>query len=170
MKIFDFGLCKELDQSERTKDGLYKMTGRAGSRMYMAPEVCLCKPYDLTADVYSFGILLWQVFSLKEPFAKYTLADHMEMVVKKGYRPPKGSSWPKSIKNLMTGCWSENINKRPSFETIKTVLHSELMRTEGGDADYIVNRSKHLLRRSRLSMQALRMSSSFVGTESEDNN
>ena len=42
-KIFDFGLAKELLESDMTKDGLYKMSGLTGSRRYMAPEVVLCK-------------------------------------------------------------------------------------------------------------------------------
>jgi len=41
-KIFDFGLAKELNERDRTENGLYKMSGLTGSRRYMAPEVVLC--------------------------------------------------------------------------------------------------------------------------------
>ena len=41
-KLFDFGLSKELHDRDKTKDGLYLMSGLTGSRRYMAPEVVLC--------------------------------------------------------------------------------------------------------------------------------
>ena len=58
IKLFDFGLCKELTPDLRVRDGkkgnqgggrggdLYKLTGLTGSRIYMAPEVVLCKPCE----------------------------------------------------------------------------------------------------------------------------
>ena len=41
----------------------------------MAPEVALCKNYGLSADVYSFSILLWEIISLKIPFAGFDVSD-----------------------------------------------------------------------------------------------
>eukprot|EP00567_Pseudictyota_dubia_P017095 CAMPEP_0197436180 /NCGR_PEP_ID=MMETSP1175-20131217/3650_1 /TAXON_ID=1003142 /ORGANISM="Triceratium dubium, Strain CCMP147" /LENGTH=272 /DNA_ID=CAMNT_0042965409 /DNA_START=262 /DNA_END=1077 /DNA_ORIENTATION=+ len=55
IKIFDFGLAKEIDNNGGNK----KMTGLIGTYRYMAPEVAKCDNYGLSADVYSFGILLW---------------------------------------------------------------------------------------------------------------
>merc|ERR1711957_987593 len=49
VKLFDFGLAKELDPLQETEDGsgLYKMSGGTGSRRFMAPEVALSEPYSL---------------------------------------------------------------------------------------------------------------------------
>lgn len=65
IKVFDFdmGLAKELQDSERNKDGTYNLTGFTGSIRYMAPEVAKSQPYNLSADVYSYGMLLWHVFA-----------------------------------------------------------------------------------------------------------
>eukprot|EP00543_Licmophora_paradoxa_P018116 CAMPEP_0202477130 /NCGR_PEP_ID=MMETSP1360-20130828/93784_1 /ASSEMBLY_ACC=CAM_ASM_000848 /TAXON_ID=515479 /ORGANISM="Licmophora paradoxa, Strain CCMP2313" /LENGTH=320 /DNA_ID=CAMNT_0049104365 /DNA_START=36 /DNA_END=995 /DNA_ORIENTATION=+ len=59
VKIFDFGLAKEISPDSQSKDGTYNLTGDTGSPRYMAPEVALDKSYNETVDVYSFGILLW---------------------------------------------------------------------------------------------------------------
>eukprot|EP00545_Synedropsis_sp_CCMP1620_P009277 CAMPEP_0119009066 /NCGR_PEP_ID=MMETSP1176-20130426/4117_1 /TAXON_ID=265551 /ORGANISM="Synedropsis recta cf, Strain CCMP1620" /LENGTH=394 /DNA_ID=CAMNT_0006961511 /DNA_START=16 /DNA_END=1204 /DNA_ORIENTATION=- len=67
VKLFDFGLCKELQNA----DG-FEMTGLTGSRRYMAPEVVLCRDYGLSADVYSFGILFWEMSALAQPFRTYS--------------------------------------------------------------------------------------------------
>ena len=64
MKLFDFGLAKELKDSDRNEDGLYKLTGTTGSFRYMAPEVSLGKPYNLTADVYSWSMIMWFILAL----------------------------------------------------------------------------------------------------------
>ena len=64
LQLFDFGLakeCKPVDLID-APDG-YKITGLTGTLRVMAPEVIQCLPYGLSADVYSFGILLWEVFS-----------------------------------------------------------------------------------------------------------
>ena len=56
----DFGLAKEIRVSERVDEEipLYKMSGETGSMRYMSPEIHLSKPYNLTADVHSFAMLL----------------------------------------------------------------------------------------------------------------
>ena len=60
MKLFDFGLAKEIQDSDivaGTNPVTYNMTGQTGSYRYMAPEVAKELPYNETADVYSFAIL-----------------------------------------------------------------------------------------------------------------
>ena len=72
VKIFDFGLAKELHAANRNPDGTYNMTNDTGSLRYMAPEVANGKPYNATCDSYSFSILLWQILSMKAPYELYT--------------------------------------------------------------------------------------------------
>jgi len=66
---------------------VYKLTGCTGSRRYMAPEVCFNDPYNEKADVYSFGMMLYQVASLVTPFDGYSSYDHEKEVLRGGYRP-----------------------------------------------------------------------------------
>ncbi|KAL7553974.1 hypothetical protein ACHAWF_018676 [Thalassiosira exigua] len=95
-KLFDFGLAKELKMRYLQFDpahGLnsdvktFKLTARSGSRRYMAPEVAFARPYNEKADVYSFGINLYQVASLVTPFEGYSLGRHQDNVLRDGERP-----------------------------------------------------------------------------------
>ena len=72
LKLFDFGLAKELKPHRRLPDGTYQLTGNTGSRRYMAPEVAGVRPYNLSVDAYSFGILLWELSALEKPFDGFT--------------------------------------------------------------------------------------------------
>ncbi|KAL7550459.1 hypothetical protein ACHAWF_016358 [Thalassiosira exigua] len=95
-KLFDFGLAKELKMRYLQFDPAFgiesdvktfKLTARAGSRRYMAPEVAFGRPYNEKADVYSLGINLYQVASLVTPFEGYSLSRHQEDVLRGGERP-----------------------------------------------------------------------------------
>eukprot|EP00586_Coscinodiscus_wailesii_P004310 CAMPEP_0172482872 /NCGR_PEP_ID=MMETSP1066-20121228/9534_1 /TAXON_ID=671091 /ORGANISM="Coscinodiscus wailesii, Strain CCMP2513" /LENGTH=333 /DNA_ID=CAMNT_0013246351 /DNA_START=135 /DNA_END=1133 /DNA_ORIENTATION=- len=92
-KLFDFGLAKELCPDHKTSNDIYQISGLTGTRRYMAPEVCLCEPYNLTADVYSFAILFWEIWTLKKPFQKLDYEGHTKKVVIKGVRPKVKSTW-----------------------------------------------------------------------------
>jgi serine/threonine protein kinase len=61
--LYDFGLAKELKGPH--ENGKYKLSGNTGSWAYMAPEVAKGYKYNLSVDVYSYGILLWELLSGK---------------------------------------------------------------------------------------------------------
>ena len=92
-KLFDFGLAKELKHKYRKShpaypdQDTYKLTGCTGSRRYMAPEVCFSDPYNQKADVYSFGMLLYQVCSMVTPFDGFSMGKHEREVLRGGFRP-----------------------------------------------------------------------------------
>lgn len=121
VKIFDFGLAKELNAVDRVGD-VYKLSGNTGSLRYMAPEVALKKPYNNKVDVYSFGILLWQILSLDIPFEHHNVLQHSKLVVKNGVRPKIPSSWPTQIRELLDICWHVEYNRRPEFTDVIEIL------------------------------------------------
>ena len=55
IKVFDFGLSKEINEDLSLGDGTYKLTGQTGSIRYMAPEVFLERPYNMSCDAVSLG-------------------------------------------------------------------------------------------------------------------
>mmetsp|Transcript_6305 Transcript_6305/g.13162 ORF Transcript_6305/g.13162 Transcript_6305/m.13162 type:complete len:519 (-) Transcript_6305:212-1768(-) len=127
LKLFDFGLAKELKSHRRLANGTYQLTGNTGSRRYMAPEVAEVKPYNLSVDAYSFGILLWEICALEKPFDGFTETNHRELIVIGGGRPeicPYGahSYWPAGLQDLISGCWHQNLFERPSFAFIVNQL------------------------------------------------
>jgi len=70
-KLFDFGLAKAAsNDNDAGHDGI------VGSLRYTAPEVQLGRPYSKPSDVYSFGILFWQVASLRIPYGNHLVVDH----------------------------------------------------------------------------------------------
>lgn len=84
----------------------------------MAPEVVMCKPYSLSVDVFSFGIFLWEILALKEPFEDYDVNKHSRLVVKKGQRPMIKNYWPSYVKELIKACWATDPKQRPTFAEI----------------------------------------------------
>jgi serine/threonine protein kinase len=157
VRIFDFGLAKELKAKDLVKKpDEYKSTGLTGSRRYMAPEVVRCLNYGFSADVYSFGILAWQVVALQTPFANFDANAHFDRVVLKGRRPPRSAlhSLPKLLQRMVKECWSANPSERPTFQQVCTQIESELVSMKGGtSASSLIDRSTHLMDRSQQSLQ-----------------
>eukprot|EP00985_Skeletonema_marinoi_P015002 scaffold7652_cov80-Skeletonema_marinoi.AAC.3 len=82
-----FSSSKSARISDEELNTVYKLTGCTGSRRYMAPEVCFNDPYNEKADVYSFGMMMYQVASLVTPFDGYSSYDHEKEVLRGGFRP-----------------------------------------------------------------------------------
>jgi serine/threonine protein kinase len=166
VRIFDFGLAKELKAKDLVKkpDG-YESTGLTGSRRYMAPEVVRCLPYGFSADVYSFGILAWQVVALQTPFADYDADMHFDRVVTKGRRPNRFALHvlPKLLERMVEDCWSADPSERPTFRQICIQIQSELLgMKEGKSSSSVIDRSTHLMDRSLRSLYERSEWKSFV--------
>ena len=136
LKLFDFGLAKELLPEDRGDDGLYQLTGLCGAIRYMAPEVGLSKRYNLSADLYSWSMLMWNILALEPPMGTYTPNMFIDRVFQRGCRPVVKDKWPKQLGILMSLCWSENIAKRPSFKKALRVLREEAMALDPGLAAF----------------------------------
>ena len=113
-----------------------------GSLRYMAPEAVLGvvsqsdSPSDETAlqglqnvlsvDVYAFGILLWQLCALQQPFQGYTPRQHRERVVDRNERPGLSHWWPAQFQDLLRRCWSPIPEDRPTMKETVSVLESTI--------------------------------------------
>mmetsp|Transcript_32431 Transcript_32431/g.53635 ORF Transcript_32431/g.53635 Transcript_32431/m.53635 type:complete len:347 (+) Transcript_32431:871-1911(+) len=105
VKVIDFGLAKIVEHGSVESTDTYEMSGETGSLRYMAPEVADSLPYNHKADVYSFGIILWELNTLKKPFDGLDREQFYERVVHGGERPPLSRKWPEELVSLMTDCW-----------------------------------------------------------------
>lgn len=153
LRLFDFGLAKELkDKDERAPD-MYKLTGMTGSRRYMAPEVVLCKDYGLAADVYSFAIMTWEVMSNLKAFSYMNAQNHLETVVQRKLRPDLKKMIAKKkvlpevsqIHSLVNFSWSHEPLERPSIAKVCEVLFAEILNTNIDESSYLAtDRSKRL--------------------------
>lgn len=129
LKLFDFGLCTCVRRRKHLNEA-YELTGNTGSLRYMAPEVALRQPYTEKADVYSFGIMVWQMARDRVPFKGLSREDFMTHVVTAGERPKLDKSWPAGFSTLLTASWHKDSQSRPSFQAIVAQL-SKLMEDQG---------------------------------------
>ena len=142
MRIFDFGLAKELKPKDLVEppDG-YEATGLTGSRRYMAPEVVRCLPYGFSADVYGYGILFWQIFALKTPFANYDASKIFDQVTVGGKRPHRLGVLSSILHQMMEDCWADDRSRRPTFRQICQFLQSEIIDVSGSTATGLLDKS-----------------------------
>ncbi|CAM9212432.1 unnamed protein product, partial [Choristocarpus tenellus] len=122
LKLFDFGLAKVVHRRAGRLSQRYEMTGETGSTRYMCPEVALQYPYNEKADVYSFGLILWEMLTLKRPFEGLSRKEFLHTVIKGGKRPALEKEWTDDLKSLLRRCWSEDIDLRPDFGVIESTL------------------------------------------------
>ncbi|NWR36349.1 FES kinase, partial [Tachuris rubrigastra] len=114
LKISDFGMSRE------EEDGIYASTG--GMKQipvkWTAPEALKYGRYSSESDVWSFGILLWEAFSLGAiPYANLNNQQTRE-AVEQGVRLDPPEQCPEEVYQLMQRCWEYDPHKRPSFSTI----------------------------------------------------
>lgn len=93
----------------------------------MAPEVIESKNYSSKVDVYSYGIIIWEISARRTPYGDMTQQQiGFYVTVKKG-RPDKSlisSDTPQALIKLMEQCWDDDPNNRPTFEQIIDYLKS----------------------------------------------
>ena len=115
VKVFDFGLAKSIVLSKNGEKER-SHTAMTGSLRYMAPEVAFGQNYGPKADVYSFGILLWQLFFLQTPFSQYDESiTFIQGVFIQRERPFIYKNISAAIQRLMICCWSSKEKIRPTF-------------------------------------------------------
>lgn len=125
LKICDFGTA------------CYKktyMTNNKGSAAWMAPEVFEGSRYTEKCDVYSWGIILWEILSRERPFKNlsgtvYTIMWYVHL----GRRPPLIMKCPPPIEKLYTRCWDKDPDVRPSMQEVVSVMEDLLPLFTGYD-------------------------------------
>ena len=106
-KLCDFGLVKNKNVT-------------AGTPCYMAPELLSNKFFNKSVDVYSFGVLVCEIFDKKLPFHMVGVSDIITRVLD-GERPPvptTASGCPERTQRLIKWCWSQNPEERPDFSQV----------------------------------------------------
>ncbi|KAK2076467.1 hypothetical protein QBZ16_000992 [Prototheca wickerhamii] len=127
VKIADFGVARVLDQT-----GV--MTAETGTYRWMAPEVIEHQPYGAEADVFSFGVVLWELLTGRIPYADMTPLQAAVGVVQKGLRPPLPLNCPPPLAEVMRACWVRDPRARPTFEQLKGRMEEMVARQTGSSA------------------------------------
>ncbi|KAK4752680.1 hypothetical protein SAY87_021478 [Trapa incisa] len=122
VKISDFGIAK-------IQTGPGVMTAETGTYRWMAPEVIEHKPYNHKADVFSFGIVLWEILTRKLPYEELTPLQAAISVIHKGLRPTIPTYTHPGLEKLLIRCWQRDPSLRPEFLEILEILnHIEKVR------------------------------------------
>ncbi|XP_065215749.1 fibroblast growth factor receptor 2-like [Planococcus citri] len=136
MKIADFGLARNVKNSE-----YYRKTSKGRLPIkWMAPEALLHHKYTLKSDVWSYGILLWEIATMGgNPYPTIRKLVELLHVLNQNYRMEKPPNTSTNMYNLMLDCWKTEPERRPNFSTIVELLTELLTRTE------VIDESSHHL-------------------------
>ncbi|XP_051250735.1 platelet-derived growth factor receptor beta isoform X2 [Dicentrarchus labrax] len=115
VKICDFGLARDL-----TNDQDYIARGNSFLPVkWMSPESIFQSVYSSQSDVWSYGVLLWEIFSLGgSPYPDLPMTQEFYSALKRGYRMSRPDHAPHNIFDLMKQCWEEKPQSRPSFSSL----------------------------------------------------
>ncbi|GLC37176.1 hypothetical protein PLESTB_000988200 [Pleodorina starrii] len=119
-KVCDFGLSRVL-----TNDRTHVSTRPYGTPTHMAPELWTKGHVSQPADVYAFGITLWELATGERPYKGLNAARILHRVLLNGGRPALPLWLPPSYTRLVTSCWAQSPKDRPAFGEI--VRHLEAM-------------------------------------------
>ena len=92
-----------------------------GTLAWMAPEMLQGAVYGPAVDLYSYGIVLWEIAAQKLPWHDITdrqyTASNLTKIVVSGRRPVVDTKWPAAYRDLMQRCWHGDAPCRGSFDT-----------------------------------------------------
>ncbi|XP_027268117.1 ankyrin repeat and protein kinase domain-containing protein 1 [Cricetulus griseus] len=139
VKISDFGLSKWMEQSTHMQ--YIERSALRGTLSYIPPEMFLenSKAPGPEYDMYSFGIVIWEILTQKKPYAGLNM---MTIIIRvaAGMRPSLQSEWPEEVHqmvDLMKRCWDQDPKKRPCFlnVTIETDMLLSLLQSPVADPE-----------------------------------
>ncbi|XP_057705660.1 platelet-derived growth factor receptor beta [Corythoichthys intestinalis] len=112
VKICDFGLARDI-----MHDSNYISKGSTFLPLkWMAPESIFHNLYTTLSDVWSYGILLWEIFTLGgTPYPDLPMNEMFYSALKRGYRMAKPAHASDEVYEIMKKCWDEKFEKRPEF-------------------------------------------------------
>ncbi|XP_032812977.2 uncharacterized protein LOC116943840 isoform X1 [Petromyzon marinus] len=117
VKISDFGTSKEM-REKSTRMSF------AGTVAWMAPEVIRNEPVSEKVDIWSFGVVLWELLTGEIPYRDVDSSAIIWGVGSNSLHLPIPASCPEGFKILLTQCWNSKPRNRPSFRQI--LLHLEI--------------------------------------------
>ncbi|XP_052583722.1 fibroblast growth factor receptor 4 isoform X1 [Peromyscus californicus insignis] len=123
MKIADFGLARgvhHIDYYKKTSNGRLPVK-------WMAPEALFDRVYTHQSDVWSFGILLWEIFTLGGSPYPGIPVEELFSLLREGHRMDRPPTCPPELYGLMRECWHAAPSQRPTFKQLVEALDKVLL-------------------------------------------
>ncbi|XP_063143188.1 ephrin type-A receptor 7 isoform X4 [Rattus norvegicus] len=118
-KVSDFGLSRVIEDDP---EAVYTTTGGKIPVRWTAPEAIQYRKFTSASDVWSYGIVMWEVMSYGErPYWDMSNQDVIK-AIEEGYRLPAPMDCPAGLHQLMLDCWQKERAERPKFEQIVGIL------------------------------------------------
>ncbi|CAL9688866.1 unnamed protein product [Knipowitschia caucasica] len=118
-KVSDFGLSRVLEDDP---EAAYTTRGGKIPIRWTAPEAIAYRKFTSASDVWSYGIVMWEVLSYGErPYWEMSNQDVIK-AIEEGYRLPAPMDCPVVLHQLMLDCWEKGRSERPKFGQIVTIL------------------------------------------------
>mmetsp|Transcript_8249 Transcript_8249/g.20774 ORF Transcript_8249/g.20774 Transcript_8249/m.20774 type:complete len:1970 (-) Transcript_8249:116-6025(-) len=130
-RITDAGL--QTVKEEVVREGGLLAVRTTAPEMFGVPGQ-LVPPADGPADVYSFGLLLWECFSRETPYHD-AVPSTIPLAVRQGLRPMVPPHTPTVLDRLVRGCWTGEPERRPNFAKVLRILNTPQERIEAYDAN-----------------------------------
>ncbi|XP_034435663.1 ephrin type-A receptor 7 isoform X6 [Hippoglossus hippoglossus] len=118
-KVSDFGLSRVIDDDP---EAVYTTSGGKIPVRWTAPEAIQYRKFTSASDVWSYGIVMWEVMSYGErPYWDMSNQDVIK-AIEEGYRLPAPMDCPPGLHQLMLDCWQKERAERPKFDQIVGIL------------------------------------------------
>uniref|UniRef100_A0A8C7TWC3 receptor protein-tyrosine kinase n=1 Tax=Oncorhynchus mykiss TaxID=8022 RepID=A0A8C7TWC3_ONCMY len=126
-KVSDFGLSRVLEDDP---EGTYTTSGGKIPIRWTAPEAIAYRKFTSASDVWSFGIVMWEVMAFGErPYWDMSNCEVMK-AINEAFRLPAPMDCPSTVYQLMLQCWLQERSKRPRFPDIVSLLDKLLRSPE----------------------------------------
>lgn len=100
------------------------MSTNKGSPLWMAPEVFSSNKYTEKCDVFSWGIIFWEVLTRRVPYENYRESTAVLWAICNRKRPPPIRNCPSKLKDLMQSCWDPDPPSRPSMAQVVDIMET----------------------------------------------
>jgi len=124
VKVCDFGISEFRNSSQDKRKTI--STTLQGTVGWMSPELIQRQNPTEKSDVFSFGIVMWEIASHKMPFNNYTDEIGIEAAIVRGERLEIPDDVTNEYSNLMQKCWANEPSERPTFDSIIQDLSSQI--------------------------------------------